>query len=157
MSVDSPGFAQDAKVDIQMHITFPHLKCDDVNLDFEATRGDAAFDPISEIRKREAGEGCAFQGRVVVAKVGGTLKFVVKGHNSMMQIGGFLLNAPGFMAGEKAPNISHVVHELSFGRKERGMTNPLDGVTNTLMDGLGQYQYTIKARRSLAPPSSLCA
>ncbi len=146
MSVDSPGgSAQDAKVDIRLHITFPHLACDGVNLDFEATRGDAAFDPVSEIKKRDAGDGgCSFQGHIVVAKVGGTLKFGVKGHDSLLQIGGFLLNAPNFMSGEKAPNISHVVHELAFGRKERGMTNPLDGVTNALTDGLGQYQYTIK-------------
>ena len=34
--------------------------------------------------------------------------------------------------------------EFSFGKKERGMTNPLDGVVNTLHDSMGQYQYMIK-------------
>ncbi|ONK65200.1 uncharacterized protein A4U43_C07F34710 [Asparagus officinalis] len=42
-------------------------------------------------------------------------------------------------------NVSHVIHDLSFGPKYPGIHNPLDGTTRILQDASGTFKYYIKA------------
>lgn len=41
-------------------------------------------------------------------------------------------------------NVSHIIHDLSFGPKYPGLHNPLDGTTRILHDTSGTFKYYIK-------------
>jgi endoplasmic reticulum-Golgi intermediate compartment protein 3 len=41
-------------------------------------------------------------------------------------------------------NVSHVIHDLSFGPKYPGHDNPLDDTTRILHDTSGTFKYYIK-------------
>lgn len=41
-------------------------------------------------------------------------------------------------------NVSHVIHEFSFGPKYPGIHNPLDGTTRILHDTSGTVKYFVK-------------
>ena len=41
-------------------------------------------------------------------------------------------------------NVSHIIHDLSFGPKYPGLQNPLDGITRILPDASGTFKYYIK-------------
>lgn len=46
--------------------------------------------------------------------------------------------------GAKNVNVSHVIHDLSFGPKYPGIHNPLDGTVRMLHDTSGTFKYYIK-------------
>ncbi|KAG6518726.1 hypothetical protein ZIOFF_022207 [Zingiber officinale] len=46
--------------------------------------------------------------------------------------------------GAKKVNVSHVIHDLSFGPKYPGIHNPLDGTARILDDTSGTFKYYIK-------------
>ena len=41
-------------------------------------------------------------------------------------------------------NVSHIIHDLSFGPKYPGIHNPLDGTARILHDTSGTFKYYIK-------------
>ncbi|KAG6512553.1 hypothetical protein ZIOFF_030678 [Zingiber officinale] len=51
--------------------------------------------------------------------------------------------------GAKKVNVSHVIHDLSFGPKYPGIHNPLDGTARILDDTSGTFKYYIKTRKRL--------
>lgn len=46
--------------------------------------------------------------------------------------------------GSKNVNVSHIIHDLSFGPKYPGIHNPLDGTERILHDASGTFKYYIK-------------
>lgn len=46
-------------------------------------------------------------------------------------------------------NVSHVIHDLSFGPSYPGIHNPLDGTTRMLHDTSGTFKYYIKVNANL--------
>lgn len=46
--------------------------------------------------------------------------------------------------GPKKVNVSHVIHDLSFGPKYPGLHNPLDETSRIVHDGSGKFKYYIK-------------
>lgn len=48
--------------------------------------------------------------------------------------------------GSKHVNVSHIIHDLSFGPKYPGIHNPLDGTVRILHDTSGTFKYYIKVR-----------
>jgi hypothetical protein len=46
--------------------------------------------------------------------------------------------------GAKHVNVSHIIHDLSFGPKYPGIHNPLDGTARILRETSGTFKYYIK-------------
>jgi len=47
-------------------------------------------------------------------------------------------------------NVSHIIHDLSFGPKYPGIHNPLDGTTRILQGASGTFKYYIKVNHTLS-------
>lgn len=46
--------------------------------------------------------------------------------------------------GSNHVNVSHIIHDLSFGPKYPGIHNPLDDTSRILRDASGAFKYYIK-------------
>ncbi|CAN0927703.1 Endoplasmic reticulum-Golgi intermediate compartment protein 3 [Linum grandiflorum] len=82
------------------------------------------------------GEGCRVYGVLDVQRVAGNFHISVHGLN--------ILVAQMIFEGAKHVNVSHIVHDLSFGPKYPGIHNPLDGTSRILRDTSGIFKYYIK-------------
>ncbi|XP_058787229.1 uncharacterized protein LOC131661641 [Vicia villosa] len=101
-----------------------------------------SFDEATEntIKKvKEAlknGEGCRVYGVLDVQRVAGNFHISVHGLNIYV--------AQMIFDGAKNVNVSHVIHDLSFGPKYPGIHNPLDETSRILHDASGTFKYYIK-------------
>ncbi|CAN1133594.1 Endoplasmic reticulum-Golgi intermediate compartment protein 3 [Linum perenne] len=82
------------------------------------------------------GEGCRVYGVLDVQRVAGNFHISVHGLN--------ILVAQMIFEGAKHVNVSHIVHDLSFGPKYPGIHNPLDGTSRILRERSGIFKYYIK-------------
>jgi len=82
------------------------------------------------------GEGCRVYGVLDVQRVAGNFHISVHGLN--------ILVAQMIFEGAKHVNVSHIVHDLSFGPKYPGIHNPLDGTSRILHERSGIFKYYIK-------------
>ncbi|KAL2327143.1 hypothetical protein Fmac_020570 [Flemingia macrophylla] len=82
------------------------------------------------------GEGCRVYGVLDVQRVAGNFHISVHGLNIYV--------AQMIFDGAKNVNVSHVIHDLSFGPKYPGLHNPLDDTTRILHDTSGTFKYYIK-------------
>ncbi|WMV59838.1 hypothetical protein MTR67_053223 [Solanum verrucosum] len=82
------------------------------------------------------GEGCRVYGILDVQRVAGNFHLSVHGLNIFV----------AQMIFEKSThvNVSHIIHELSFGPKYPGIHNPLDGTSRILRGTSGTFKYYIK-------------
>jgi len=148
MTVDSAA-AEQQSVRISLHATFPHLACDSMNLEVEATRGDPTMDVVNSIVKTPVGEGgCSLKGELVVGKVGGNFHISTGmaglPNSPVLQLSSGLMSATSLMGHFQGVNMSHTIHHLSFGPDFPGRSNPLEEVTNVVSTDVGQYQFHIK-------------
>ncbi|CAN6454686.1 unnamed protein product [Victoria cruziana] len=63
---------------------------------------------------------------------------------SLWQLSLSLLYVLQIFEGSSHVNISHMIHDLSFGPKYPGIHNPLDGTKRILVDTSGTFRYYIK-------------
>ncbi|CAI0446845.1 unnamed protein product [Linum tenue] len=82
------------------------------------------------------GEGCRVYGILDVQRVAGNFHISVHGLN--------ILVAQMIFEGAKHVNVSHIIHDLSFGPKYPGIHNPLDGTERILHESSGIFKYYIK-------------
>ncbi|XP_047169248.1 endoplasmic reticulum-Golgi intermediate compartment protein 3 [Vigna umbellata] len=82
------------------------------------------------------GEGCRVYGVLDVQRVAGNFHISVHGLNIYV--------AQMIFDGAKNVNVSHVIHDLSFGPKYPGLQNPLDDTNRILHDTSGTFKYYIK-------------
>ncbi|KAJ8770388.1 hypothetical protein K2173_015002 [Erythroxylum novogranatense] len=82
------------------------------------------------------GEGCRVYGVLDVQRVAGNFHISVHGLNIFV--------AQMIFEGSIHVNVSHIIHDLSFGPKYPGIHNPLDGTVRILHDGSGIFKYYIK-------------
>ncbi|XP_061356727.1 uncharacterized protein LOC133301133 [Gastrolobium bilobum] len=83
-----------------------------------------------------SGEGCRVYGVLDVQRVAGNFHISVHGLNIYV--------AQMIFDGSKNVNVSHIIHDLSFGPKYPGIHNPLDGTERILHDTSGTFKYYIK-------------
>ncbi|XP_051126626.1 uncharacterized protein LOC127248367 [Andrographis paniculata] len=101
------------------------------NLDQEAEK------LISKVKNSLAnGEGCRVYGVLDVQRVAGNFHISVHGLNIFV--------AQRIFDGSSHVNVSHVIHELSFGPKYPGIHNPLDDTVRILHGTSGTFKYYIK-------------
>eukprot|EP00617_Octactis_speculum_P011360 CAMPEP_0185773866 /NCGR_PEP_ID=MMETSP1174-20130828/75389_1 /TAXON_ID=35687 /ORGANISM="Dictyocha speculum, Strain CCMP1381" /LENGTH=292 /DNA_ID=CAMNT_0028460735 /DNA_START=155 /DNA_END=1033 /DNA_ORIENTATION=+ len=166
MTVDSigQGTKKEPPVVITLHATFHHLPCDDVHIEIEATRGETTDEFVDKVDKfpieykaeegaPEVVAGCRLDGTLNVGKVGGNFHISARGNihlgmTSLFQgLGGGLIRMNAPMGGGnpfQGVNLSHTIHELSFGDSFPGMSNPLTDVFNLVPTDVGQYQFHLK-------------
>ncbi|XP_043698741.1 endoplasmic reticulum-Golgi intermediate compartment protein 3-like isoform X1 [Telopea speciosissima] len=82
------------------------------------------------------GEGCRVFGVLDVQRVAGNFHISVHGLNIFV--------AQQIFEGAIHVNVSHVIHDLSFGPKYPGIHNPLDGTVRILSGTSGTFKYYIK-------------
>ncbi|KAF5748879.1 endoplasmic reticulum-Golgi intermediate compartment protein 3 [Tripterygium wilfordii] len=82
------------------------------------------------------GEGCRVYGVLDVQRVAGNFHISVHGLNIFV--------AQMIFDGSSHVNVSHIIHDLSFGPKYPGIHNPLDGTERILHDASGTFKYYIK-------------
>ncbi|GKV15251.1 hypothetical protein SLEP1_g26048 [Rubroshorea leprosula] len=82
------------------------------------------------------GEGCRVYGVLDVQRVAGNFHISVHGLNIYV--------AQMIFGGVTQVNVSHIIHDLSFGPKYPGIHNPLDGTLRILHDTSGTFKYYIK-------------
>ncbi|KAK6116076.1 hypothetical protein DH2020_008345 [Rehmannia glutinosa] len=115
------------------------------------------------------GEGCRVYGVLDVQRVAGNFHISVHGLNIFVAQMGFLasplyswgcrfdmlglqlnmLNKPykyngAIFGGSSHVNVSHIIHDLSFGSKYPGIHNPLDDTVRILRGTSGTFKYYIK-------------
>uniref|UniRef100_A0A7C8Z7F2 Endoplasmic reticulum vesicle transporter C-terminal domain-containing protein n=2 Tax=Opuntia streptacantha TaxID=393608 RepID=A0A7C8Z7F2_OPUST len=83
-----------------------------------------------------SGEGCRVYGVLDVQRVAGNFHISVHGLNIFV--------AQMIFEGSNHVNVSHMIHDLSFGPKYPGIHNPLDGTVRILRDASGTFKYYIK-------------
>ncbi|OVA07804.1 Endoplasmic reticulum vesicle transporter [Macleaya cordata] len=82
------------------------------------------------------GEGCRVYGALDVQRVAGNFHISVHGLNIFV--------AQQIFEGSTHVNVSHVIHDLSFGPKYPGIHNPLDDTLRILRGPSGTFKYYIK-------------
>lgn len=101
------------------------------------TFDEATENTIKKVKEAlKNGEGCRVYGVLDVQRVAGNFHISVHGLNIYV--------AQMIFDGAKNVNVSHVIHDLSFGPKYPGIHNPLDETTRTLHDASGTFKYYIK-------------
>ncbi|KAM7251126.1 hypothetical protein ACFE04_023009 [Oxalis oulophora] len=119
-----------------------HKHDDKEKHDTEENLHNLGFDKDAEnmIKKvKEAiqnGEGCRVYGVLDVQRVAGNFHISVHGLNIYV--------AQMIFGGATHVNVSHMIHDLSFGPKYPGIHNPLDGTERVLHDASGTFKYYIK-------------
>ncbi|KAA8526181.1 hypothetical protein F0562_008080 [Nyssa sinensis] len=83
-----------------------------------------------------SGEGCRVYGVLDVQRVAGNFHISVHGLNIFV--------AQMIFEGATHVNVSHIIHDLSFGPKYPGLHNPLDGTVRILRGASGTFKYYIK-------------
>lgn len=97
----------------------------------------AAENMIKKVKQAIAhGEGCRVYGVLDVQRVAGNFHISVHGLNIYV--------AQMIFEGSSHVNISHIIHDLSFGPKYPGIHNPLDGTERILHGTSGTFKYYIK-------------
>lgn len=97
----------------------------------------AAEDMIKKVKQALSnGEGCRVYGVLDVQRVAGNFHISVHGLNIYV--------AQMIFGGSKHVNVSHIIHDLSFGPKYPGIHNPLDGTERILHDTSGVFKYYVK-------------
>jgi len=92
------------------------------------------------MQQRDASEGCNIAGYLTVNKVAGNFH-IAPGRSS--QIGSFVhTHDVDFLA--RNINVTHYIHQLSFGVPYPGLVNPLDGHQEIDMAGASMFQYFVK-------------
>ncbi|KAG8369170.1 hypothetical protein BUALT_Bualt15G0123400 [Buddleja alternifolia] len=82
------------------------------------------------------GEGCRVYGVLDVQRVAGNFHMSVHGLNIFV--------AQMIFEGSSHVNVSHIIHDLSFGPKYPGIHNPLDDTSRILRGASGTFKYYIK-------------
>ncbi|KAK1393408.1 Endoplasmic reticulum vesicle transporter, C-terminal [Heracleum sosnowskyi] len=96
-----------------------------------------AEDMVKNVRQALAnGEGCRVYGTLDVQRVAGNFHISVHGLNIFV--------AQMIFEGANHVNVSHVIHDLSFGPNYPGIHNPLDGTSRILRGASGTFKYYIK-------------
>lgn len=81
-------------------------------------------------------EGCRVFGVLDVERVAGNFHLSIHGLSIVV--------AQQIFENVKQVNVSHIIHDLSFGPKYPGIHNPLDGTVRILHDESGTFKYYLK-------------
>ncbi|XP_039733986.1 endoplasmic reticulum-Golgi intermediate compartment protein 1 isoform X3 [Pteropus medius] len=133
--VDDPDKDSGGKIDVSLNISLPNLHCELVGLDIQDEMGRHEVGHIDNSMKipLNGGAGCRFEGQFSINKVPGN--FHVSTHSATAQ--------------PQNPDMTHVIHKLSFGdtlqvRNVHGAFNALGGADRLTSNPLASHDYILK-------------
>jgi hypothetical protein len=163
------------RLDLTVHITFPHLNCKVLDYGHNGAKysnGDFAKQSITVFTKRQASEfdmatamgqstegkskkkpsgsesSCTVRGKITIPRLGGDLSFFMSEEafrktGQMLQQGLSLSEADEHTGGH---DVSHYIHEITFGEHFPLSTNPLKDQLVKMEDatGIGLHQMTVR-------------
>ncbi|XP_075852406.1 endoplasmic reticulum-Golgi intermediate compartment protein 1 isoform X1 [Microcebus murinus] len=133
--VDDPDKDSGGKIDVSLNISLPNLHCELVGLDIQDEMGRHEVGHIDNSMKipLNNGAGCRFEGQFSINKVPGN--FHVSTHSATAQ--------------PQNPDMTHVIHKLSFGdtlqvQNVHGAFNALGGADRLSSNPLASHDYILK-------------
>ncbi|XP_068062275.1 endoplasmic reticulum-Golgi intermediate compartment protein 1 isoform X2 [Anomalospiza imberbis] len=133
--VDDPDKDSGGKIEVNLNISLPNLHCELVGLDIQDEMGRHEVGHIDNSMKipLNNGDGCRFEGHFSINKVPGN--FHVSTHSATAQ--------------PQNPDMTHVIHKLSFGDKLQvhnvhGAFNALEGADKLSSNPLASHDYILK-------------
>uniref|UniRef100_A0A9L0SWB2 Endoplasmic reticulum-Golgi intermediate compartment protein n=1 Tax=Equus caballus TaxID=9796 RepID=A0A9L0SWB2_HORSE len=133
--VDDPDKDSGGKIDVSLNISLPNLHCELVGLDIQDEMGRHEVGHIDNSMKvpLNNGAGCRFEGQFSINKVPGN--FHVSTHSATAQ--------------PQNPDMTHVIHKLSFGdtlqvQNVHGAFNALGGADRLTSNPLASHDYILK-------------
>ncbi|KAF6280622.1 endoplasmic reticulum-golgi intermediate compartment 1 [Rhinolophus ferrumequinum] len=133
--VDDPDKDSGGKIDVSLNISLPNLHCELVGLDIQDEMGRHEVGHIDNSMKipLNNGVGCRFEGQFSINKVPGN--FHVSTHSATAQ--------------PQNPDMTHVIHKLSFGdtlqvQNVHGAFNALGGADRLTSNPLASHDYILK-------------
>jgi hypothetical protein len=160
----SRSFKVPDRLPIDVHMTFAHVECDDLEISVESARGLKEAINRVEFRPPTPSElgawapaadpeaACTLDGRLSVGKVSANFHVGLSpdadGPGGGRPVGlpgplAMLVGQINMMEKHRHVNITHKVHALSFGKKTGDTAAPLDGVVNSPTES-GQQHYVLK-------------
>ncbi|KAK1159194.1 endoplasmic reticulum-Golgi intermediate compartment protein 1, partial [Acipenser oxyrinchus oxyrinchus] len=143
--VDDPDKDSGGKIDVSLNISLPNLNCDLVGLDIQDEMGRHEVGHIDNSMKipLNNGYGCRFEGKFSVNKRLSFLCF-------FPQVpGNFHVSTHSATAQPQSPDMTHVIHKLTFGEKLQvhtihGAFNALAGSDRLASNPLASHDYILK-------------
>uniref|UniRef100_A0A673U6Y6 Endoplasmic reticulum-Golgi intermediate compartment protein n=1 Tax=Suricata suricatta TaxID=37032 RepID=A0A673U6Y6_SURSU len=136
--VDDPDKDSGGKIDVSLNISLPNLHCELVGLDIQDEMGRHEVGHIDNSMKipLNSGAGCRFEGQFSINKVPGN--FHVSTHSATAQ--------------PQNPDMTHVIHKLSFGdtlqvQNVHGAFNALGGADRLTSNHLCHYRWDLHCCR----------
>nr|XP_031293660.1 endoplasmic reticulum-Golgi intermediate compartment protein 1 isoform X4 [Camelus dromedarius] len=133
--VDDPDKDSGGKIDVSLNISLPNLHCELVGLDIQDEMGRHEVGHIDNSMKipLNNGVGCRFEGQFSINKVPGN--FHVSTHSATAQ--------------PQNPDMTHIIHKLSFGdtlqvQNVHGAFNALGGADRLTSNPLASHDYILK-------------
>lgn len=133
--VDDPDKDSGGKIDVTLNVSLPNLHCELVGLDIQDEMGRHEVGHIDNSMKipLNSGAGCRFEGQFSINKVPGN--FHVSTHSATAQ--------------PQNPDMTHVIHKLSFGdtlqvQNVHGAFNALGGADRLTSNPLASHDYILK-------------
>ncbi|KAF7470542.1 endoplasmic reticulum-Golgi intermediate compartment protein 1 [Marmota monax] len=133
--VDDPDKDSGGKIDVSLNISLPNLHCELVGLDIQDEMGRHEVGHIDNSMKipLNNGVGCRFEGQFSINKVPGN--FHVSTHSATAQ--------------PQNPDMTHIIHKLSFGdtlqvQNVHGAFNALGGADRLNSNPLASHDYILK-------------
>uniref|UniRef100_A0A5F9DPN6 Endoplasmic reticulum-Golgi intermediate compartment protein n=1 Tax=Oryctolagus cuniculus TaxID=9986 RepID=A0A5F9DPN6_RABIT len=133
--VDDPDKDSGGKIDVSLNLSLPNLHCELVGLDIQDEMGRHEVGHIDNSMKipLNNGAGCRFEGQFSINKVPGN--FHVSTHSATAQ--------------PQNPDMTHVIHKLSFGdtlqvQNVHGAFNALGGADRLTSNPLASHDYILK-------------
>uniref|UniRef100_A0A663MQQ6 Endoplasmic reticulum-Golgi intermediate compartment protein n=39 Tax=Neognathae TaxID=8825 RepID=A0A663MQQ6_ATHCN len=133
--VDDPDKDSGGKIEVNLNISLPNLHCELVGLDIQDEMGRHEVGHIDNSMKipLNNGDGCRFEGHFSINKVPGN--FHVSTHSATAQ--------------PQNPDMTHIIHKLSFGDKLQvhnvhGAFNALEGADKLSSNPLASHDYILK-------------
>lgn len=109
---------------------------EDLTMHFDGL-DDGGIETVKGVKQAlKNGEGCRVYGLLDVQRVAGNFHISVHGLNIFV--------AQMIFEGATHVNVSHIIHDLSFGPEYPGIHNPLDGTSRIVQKGSGTFKYYIK-------------
>ncbi|XP_008102896.1 endoplasmic reticulum-Golgi intermediate compartment protein 1 isoform X4 [Anolis carolinensis] len=133
--VEDPDKDSSGKIEVTLNISLPNLHCELIGLDIQDEMGRHEIGHIDNSVKipLNNGDGCRFESHFSINKIPGN--FHVSTHSATAQ--------------PQNPDMTHVIHKLSFGdqlqaQKIRGSFNALEGADKLSSNPLASHDYILK-------------
>ncbi|KAH0629714.1 hypothetical protein JD844_012005 [Phrynosoma platyrhinos] len=160
--VDDPDKDSGGKIEVNLNISLPNLHCELIGLDIQDEMGRHEVGHIDNSMKipLNNGDGCRFEGHFSINKASTPTSHFKTKENAIVFLAGasacnfkvpgnFHVSTHSATAQPQNPDMTHVIHKLSFGDKLQvqnihGAFNALEGADKLSSNPLASHDYILK-------------